>query len=76
MDRSTTKMDYARDDLAKVRKNQKVRQFILGFKEKILILAKIKLPFRILRAPPAFWGKKTEILEISFREMTISQSSA
>ena len=31
---------------------QKVRQFILGFKGEILILVKMKLPFRILRAPP------------------------
>ena len=28
------------------------------------------------QSPPAFLGKKPEILEISFREMTISQSSA
>ena len=34
------------------RKIQKVRQFILGFKGEILILVKMKLPFRILRAPP------------------------
>ena len=60
MDRSTTKMDYARDDLAKVRKNQKVRQFILGFKEEILILVKIKIAVSNPQSPTRFLGEKNQ----------------
>ena len=37
--------------------SKEVRRFILGFKGEILILVKMKLPFRILRAPPP---KKTK----------------
>ena len=42
------------------RKVQKVRQFILGFKGEILILAKMELPFRFLE-PPRPDGAKNRI---------------
>ena len=42
------------------RKVQKVRHFILGFKGKILIFAKMKLPFRVLE-PPRPDGTKNRI---------------
>ena len=42
------------------RKVQKVRQFILGFKGEILILAKMELPFRFLE-PPRPDGTKNRI---------------
>ena len=49
------------------RKVQKSRQFILGFKGEILILAKIKLPFRFLEPPPPGRAKNPNFTRLETR---------
>ena len=49
------------------RKIQKVRQFILGFKGEILILAKMELPFRFLEPPPPGRAKNPNFPRIKTR---------
>ena len=49
------------------RKVQKVRQFILGFKGEILILAKMELPFRFLEPPPPGRAKNPNFTRLETR---------
>ena len=49
------------------RKVQKSRQFILGFKGEILILAKMELPFRFLEPPPPGRAKNPDFTRIKTR---------
>ena len=49
------------------RKIQKVRQFILGLKGEILILAKMELPFRFLEPPPPGRAKNPDFTRLETR---------